>query len=78
MSKYNFDEAESIYNKINLRNKGGTAMDGMFTEFYPKGQAVLIKKMLDAKFAADEEIASLLKISVGEIHKLAARISVNA
>ena len=53
-------------------------MDGMFTEFYPKGQAALIKKMLDAKFAADEEISSLLKISVEEIHKLAARISVNA
>ena len=43
-----------------------------------EGKAELVKKMLDAKLVSEQQIADLLKISVKEVKKIAARVPVQA
>lgn len=43
-----------------------------------KEREELIKKMLDANLVTPEQIASLLKISVAEVKKIAKKVSVEA
>ena len=48
--------------------------------FVQKGRdqekAELVRKMLDTKFATEQQIADLLKISVKEVKKIAAKVPV--
>ena len=41
-------------------------------------RAELVRKMLDSKFATEQQIADLLKISVKEVKKIAAKVPVQA
>lgn len=41
-------------------------------------RAELVRKMLDSKFATEQQIADLLKISVEEVKKIAAKVPVQA
>ena len=43
-----------------------------------RGKAELVRKMLDSKFATEQQIADLLKISVKEVKKIAAKVPVQA
>ena len=43
-----------------------------------QGKAEIIRKMLDANFATEQQIADLLKISVEEVKKIAAKVPVQA
>ena len=43
-----------------------------------EGKAELVRKMLDSKFATEQQIADLLKISVKEVKKIAAKVPVQA
>ena len=74
---------ESVYNDSNLKNKkGGVTMGGIFEDFVnegkEKGRAELIRKMLESNFATEQQIADLLKISVKEVKKIAAKVPVEA
>ena len=40
--------------------------------------AELVKKMLETNFATEQQIADLLKISVKEVKKIAAKVPVDA
>ena len=78
---------ESVYNDSNLKNKkGGVTMcdivQGFVNEGIVKGRAEekadMIRKMLETKFATEQQIADLLKISVKEVKKIAAKVPVEA
>ena len=72
---------EEIYNVVNLK-KGGVTMcevvEKIKNEGVLAGKAELIRKMLDANFATEQQIADLLKISVKEVKKIAAKVPVQA
>lgn len=72
---------EEVYNVGNL-DKGGVTMcevvEKIKNEGVLAGKAELIRKMLDANFATEQQIADLLKISVKEVKKIAAKVPVQA
>ena len=72
---------EEVYNVGNLK-KGGVTMcevvEKIKKEGADRGKAELIRKMLDANFATEQQIADLLKISVKEVKKIAAKVPVQA
>ena len=78
---------ETVYNDSNLKNKkGGVTMcdivQGFVNEGIEKGRAEekadMIRKMLETNFATEQQIADLLKISVKEVKKIAAKVPVEA
>ena len=76
---------EEIYNECNI-NKGGVTMGGFVETIMNKGRdegilagkAEVVRKMLDANFATEQQIADLLKISVKEVKKIAAKVPAQA
>lgn len=72
---------EEVYNEGNL-NKGGVTMcevvEKIKNEGADRGKAELIRRMLDTNFATEQQIADLLKISVKEVKKIAAKVPVQA
>ena len=76
---------EEVYNVGNL-DKGGVTMCEVVEKIKNEGRdegvlagkAELIRKMLDANFATEQQIADLLKISVKEVKKIAAKVPVQA
>ena len=72
---------EEVYNVGNLK-KGGVTMcevvEKIKNEGAERGKAELIRKMLDTNFATEQQIADLLKISVKEVKKIAAKVPVQA
>ncbi len=68
---------EEVYNEFNLQD-GGVTMEGFIEKYKKEGKAELVKKMLDAKLVSEQQIADLLKISVKEVKKIAARVPVQA
>ena len=72
---------EEVYNEGNL-DKGGVTMcevvEKIKNEGVLAGKAELIRKMLDAKLVTEQQIADLLKISVKEVKKIAAKVPVQA
>ena len=76
---------EEIYNVGNL-DKGGVTMCEVVEKIKNEGRdegvlagkAELIRKMLDAKLVTEQQIADLLKISVKEVKKIAAKVPVQA
>ena len=72
---------EEVYNVCNL-DKGGVTMcevvEKIKNEGVLAGKAELIRKMLDAKLVTEQQIADLLKISVKEVKKIAAKVPVQA
>ena len=76
---------EEVYNEGNL-DKGGVTMCEVVEKIKNEGRnegvlagkAELIRKMLDANFATEQQIADLLKISVKEVKKIAAKVPVQA
>ena len=68
---------EEVYNVGNL-DKGGVTMCEVVEKIKNEGKAELIRKMLDANFATEQQIADLLKISVKEVKKIAAKVPVQA
>ena len=68
---------EEVYNDGNLK-KGGVTMCEVVEKIKNEGKAELIRKMLDANFATEQQIADLLKISVKEVKKIAAKVPVQA
>ena len=77
---------ETAYNKVILKKKGGITMCDVVERIENKGadrgrieeRAAIIRKMLDSKFADEQQIADLLKISVKEVKKIAAKVPVQA
>ncbi len=73
---------ETAYNKVILEKKGGITMCDVVERIENKGKlagkAELVRKMLDEKFATEQQIADLLKISVKEVKKIAAKVPVQA
>ena len=53
-------------------------VQGFVNEGKEKVKAELIRKMLETKFATEQQIADLLKISVKEVKKIAAKVTVEA
>lgn len=53
-------------------------VQGFVDEGREKEREELIKKMLDANLVTPEQIASLLKISVAEVIKIAKKVPVEA
>ena len=76
---------EEVYNVGNLK-KGGVTMCEVVEKIKNEGRdegvlvgkAELIRKMLDAKLVTEQQIADLLKISVKEVKKIAAKVPVQA
>lgn len=76
---------EEVYNDGNLK-KGGVTMCEVVEKIRNEGRvegvlagkAELVRKMLDSKFATEQQIADLLKISVKEVKKIAAKVPVQA
>ena len=76
---------EEVYNVGNL-DKGGVTMCEVVEKIKNEGRnegvlagkAELIRKMLDAKLVTEQQIADLLKISVKEVKKIAAKVAVQA
>ena len=76
---------EEVYNVGNL-DKGGVTMCEVVEKIKNEGRnegvlagkAELIRKMLDAKLVTEQQIADLLKISVKEVKKIAAKVPVQA
>ena len=76
---------EEVYNDGNL-NKGGVTMCEVVEKIKNEGRnegvlagkAELIRRMLDTNFATEQQIADLLKISVKEVKKIAAKVPVEA
>lgn len=76
---------EEVYNVGNL-DKGGVTMCEVVEKIKNEGRnegvlagkAELIRKMLDTNFATEQQIADLLKISVKEVKKIAAKVPVQA
>ena len=82
---------ETVYNNNDLKNKkGGVTMCSIFEDFVnegkaegraegrEEGKAELVRKMLDAKLVSEQQMADLLKISVKEVKKIAAKVPVEA
>ena len=73
---------ETAYNEVILEKKGGITMcdivQGFVNEGRDEGKAELVRKMLDAKLVSEQQIADLLKISVEEVRKIAAKVPVEA
>lgn len=73
---------EMAYNEVISNKKGGITMCDIVQGFVQEGRdqekAELIRKMLDTKFATEQQIADLLKISVKEVKKIAAKVPVQA
>lgn len=71
---------EMAYNEVISNKKGGITMCDIVQGFVQEGRdqekAELIRKMLDTKFATEQQIADLLKISVKEVKKIAAKVPV--
>ena len=76
---------EEVYNVGNLK-KGGVTMCEVVEKIKNEGRdegvlagkAELIRRMLDTNFATEQQIADLLKISVKEVKKIAAKVPVQA
>ena len=76
---------EEVYNVGNL-DKGGVTMCEVVEKIKNEGRdegvlagkAELIRRMLDTNFATEQQIADLLKISVKEVKKIAAKVPVQA
>ena len=51
-------------------------VQGFVNEGRAAGKAEVIRKMLETKFATEEQIANLLKISVDEVKKIAEKVPV--
>ena len=68
---------EEVYNVGNLK-KGGVTMCEVVEKIKNEGKADLIRKMLDANLVTEQQIADLLKISVKEVKKIAAKVPVQA
>ena len=68
---------EEVYNVGNL-DKGGVTMCEVVEKIKNEGKAELIRRMLDTNFATEQQIADLLKISVKEVKKIAAKVPVQA
>ena len=68
---------EEVYNDGNL-NKGGVTMCEVVEKIKNEGKEELVRKMLDAKLVTEQQIADLLKISVKEVKKIAAKVPVKA
>ncbi len=76
---------EEVYNVGNLK-KGGVTMCEVVEKIKNEGRnegvlagkAELVRKMLDAKLVTEQQIADLLKISVKEVKKIAAKVPVQA
>jgi predicted transposase YdaD len=72
---------EEIYNEGNLK-KGGVTMCDVVEKIenrgFNKGQEALARQMLEAKLVTEQQIADLLKISVKEVKKIAAKVPVQA
>ena len=77
---------ETSYNEVILKKKGGITMCDIVEGFKNEGRiegrnegkAELVRKMLDAKLVSEQQIADLLKISVEEVKKIAAKVPVQA
>ena len=77
---------EKAYNETRLIKQGGITMCDIVQGFVQEGRiegreqgkAEIIRKMLDAKFATEQQIADLLKISVEEVKKIVAKVPVQA
>jgi len=69
---------ETIYNEGNFKEKGGVAMcdivQGFVKQGRDEGKADVIRKMLDAKALTAEQIASILKLPVEEVKKIAQKV----
>ena len=61
---------------------GGVTMCDIVQGFVNEGKEIrtaeLVKKMLETNFATEQQIADLLKISVKEVKKIAAKVPVEA
>ena len=72
---------EEVYNEGNLK-KGGVTMCEVVEKIKNEGKlaerAELVRKMLEAKLVTEQQIADLLKISVKEVKKIAAKVPVQA
>lgn len=72
---------EEVYNNGNLK-KGGVTMCEVVEKIKNEGKlaerAELVSKMLEAKLVTEQQIADLLKISVKEVKKIAAKVPVQA
>ncbi len=68
---------EEVYNVGNLK-KGGVTMCDVVEKIKNEGKEELVRKMLDAKLVTEQQIADLLKISVKEVKKIAAKVPVQA
>ena len=74
---------EEVYNEGNLKNKkGGVTMCDVVEKIenrgFTKGKEALVRQMLEAKLVTEQQIADLLKISVKEVKKIAAKVPVQA
>ena len=69
---------ERAYNKVILEKKGGITMCDIVQGFYNEGKEDLIRQMLESKLVTEQQIADLLKISVEEVKKIAAKVPVQA
>ena len=67
---------ETAYNKVIQEKKGGITMCDVVERIEDRGKAEVIRKMLDAKLVTEQQIADLLKISVKEVKKIAAKVPV--
>jgi hypothetical protein len=69
---------ETAYNKVIQEKKGGITMCDVVERIEDRGKAEVIRKMLDAKLVTEQQIADLLKISIKEVKKIAAKVPVEA
>ena len=69
---------ERAYNKVILEKKGGITMCDIVQGFYNEGKEDLIRQMLESKLVTEQQIADLLKITVEEVKKIAAKVPVQA
>lgn len=77
---------EKAYNETSLIKQGGITMCDIVQGFVQEGRiegreqgkADIIRKMLDAKLVSEQQIADLLKITVEEVKKIAAKVPVQA
>lgn len=69
---------ETAYNEVKKKKQGGITMDEIVEKFKNEGKAEVVRKMLDAKLVSEQQIADLLKITVDEVKKIAAKVPVQA
>lgn len=75
---------ETAYNEVILSKKGGITMCDVVERIRNEGRgegilagkADIIRKMLESNFANEQQIADLLKISVKEVKRIAAKVPV--